>query len=59
MIQAPAASTPRIRGRKWMAMKTDVLIASDHWCVMCRATGVERLAIVVDHRTPLWQGGSN
>lgn len=59
MVQAPTGSTPRIRGRKWMAMKTDALVASDHWCVMCLSVGVETLAVVVDHRTPLWKGGSN
>lgn len=59
MQQASAESTPRIRGRQWMKMKTDALIASDHWCVACSAEGRQTLAVEVDHKTPLWRGGSN
>ena len=57
--QAAAGATPRIRGRQWMKIKTDALAASNHWCVECQAEGVQTLAVVVDHRIPLWQGGSN
>ncbi|WP_310011937.1 HNH endonuclease [Herbaspirillum frisingense] len=59
MQQASAGTTPRIRGRQWMKMKTDTLVASDHWCVACLAEGKHRIAVQVDHKTPLWRGGSN
>ncbi|MBW9332464.1 HNH endonuclease [Herbaspirillum sp. RU 5E] len=58
-LQQGAGGTPRIRGRQWMKMKTDALVASDHWCVACLAEGKETLAVEVDHRDPLWRGGSN
>ncbi|QBP75394.1 HNH endonuclease [Herbaspirillum huttiense] len=54
-----AESTPRIRGRQWMKIKTDALMASDHWCVLCLAEGRQTIAVEVDHKTPLWRGGSN
>ncbi|MRT27629.1 HNH endonuclease [Herbaspirillum sp. CAH-3] len=57
--QASAYSTPRIRGRQWMKMKTDALVASDHWCVACLAEGRQTIAVEVDHKDPLWRGGSN
>lgn len=57
--QQVAAGTPRIRGRQWMKMKTDALVASDHWCVACLAEGRQTIAVEVDHKTPLWRGGSN
>ena len=57
--QAAVGGTPRIRGRHWMKMKTDALVASDHWCVACLAEGKQTSAIQVDHKTPLWRGGSN
>ncbi|ONN68122.1 hypothetical protein BTM36_01835 [Herbaspirillum sp. VT-16-41] len=57
--QTAVGGTPRIRGRQWMKMKTDALVASDGWCVMCLAEGIETLAVEVDHRDPLWRGGSN
>jgi len=59
MQQASAGTTPRIRGRQWMKIKTDALVASDGWCVLCLAEGKETLAVEVDHRDPLWRGGSN
>lgn len=57
--QLVANGTPRIRGRQWMKIKTDALVASDGWCVLCLAEGKETLAVEVDHRDPLWRGGSN
>lgn len=57
--QTAVGGTPRIRGRQWMKMKTDTLVASDHWCVACLAEGKHSIAVQVDHKTPLWQGGSN
>ena len=57
--QVAAGGTPRIRGRRWMEIKTDALVASDGWCVMCLAEGRETVAVEVDHRDPLWRGGSN
>ncbi|WP_374726411.1 HNH endonuclease [Herbaspirillum seropedicae] len=59
ILASSAGSTSRIRGRQWMKMKTAALVASDHWCVECLVVGVQRLAVEVDHRIPLWRGGSN
>ncbi|MFJ3316128.1 HNH endonuclease [Herbaspirillum huttiense] len=59
MLPVSAGATPRIRGRQWMRMKTDALVASDHWCVACLAEGRQTIAVEVDHKTPLWRGGSN
>lgn len=59
MHKPTAGTIPRIRGRQWMKIKTDALVASDHWCVACLAEGRQTIAVEVDHKTPLWRGGSN
>lgn len=59
LLQTKAGATPRIRGRQWMKMKTETLVASDHWCVECLVDGRQTLAMEVDHIVPLWRGGSN
>jgi 5-methylcytosine-specific restriction protein A len=58
-VTARPDTTERIRGRKWMKIKTDVLIATDHYCVECQKQGISTIAAEVDHVVPLWKGGTN
>jgi len=56
VLEAKAGTTPRIRGRAWMAMRRDTLIAGGFKCVDC---GRVHSSNEVDHNIPLEQEGSN
>lgn len=56
VLATKAGATPRIRGRQWMAMRKNTLIAADFACVDCGRVSATN---EVDHDTPLEQGGSN
>ena len=49
--------TPRIRGRKGQAIRAAHL-AGEPLCRMCRAEGKVTIAVMVDHITPLAEGGA-
>jgi 5-methylcytosine-specific restriction protein A len=55
LTQSPEA-TPRIRGRRWMRIRQEALLAGKYQCVDC---GCLSLRNEVDHDVPLEQGGSN
>jgi 5-methylcytosine-specific restriction protein A len=48
----------RTRGRKWMEIRRQLLSAHP-CCVMCQRNGKIRLAVEVDHKIPLHQGGTD
>lgn len=50
--------TERIRGSAWMAIRARILKREPR-CAMCLAKGELNPAVIVDHRTPLFEGGSN
>jgi 5-methylcytosine-specific restriction enzyme A len=62
MVRGMTASrfdpTPRIRGRKLMAMRA-LWFAQHPLCVMCKAQGRVSMATELDHIVPLFKGGTD
>lgn len=54
-------SSIRTRGNAWMKVRDRILRRDNGLCRCdtCKATGALRLAHEVDHRTPLWKGGTD
>lgn len=50
--------TPRLRGRAWGAQRA-LLLAQQPLCVHCKALGRVRAATEIDHKVPLFKGGSH
>jgi 5-methylcytosine-specific restriction protein A len=50
--------TERLRGRAAVDRRADWL-RRHPLCCMCEAEGRTTVASVVDHRTPLWEGGAD
>lgn len=59
LLAAKPGVEKRIQGRAGVKMRQQAKRAAGHLCVRCTAEGRVRAATVVDHRVPLWQGGSN
>lgn len=62
--RVPSLSTgeaQRTRGDAWMRTRERILMRDAGLCRCdeCRESGAVRLADEVDHRTPLWAGGTN
>lgn len=51
-------ATPRVRGRRGVERRRAYL-SMHPLCVRCQAKGIIRAAIVVDHITPLSEGGAD
>lgn len=58
VLNTKAGTTPRIRGRAWMATRERVALAHDYRCVGCGCVWVPGRD-QTDHDVPLEQGGSN
>lgn len=56
MLETKAGSTERTRGRKWMRIRQDTLLAGRFTCVDC---GYVNASNEIDHNTPLEQGGTD
>ena len=50
--------TPRTRGRKWMQMR-DLWLTQNPLCSECLKSGHVTLATEVDHKIPLFKGGTD
>jgi 5-methylcytosine-specific restriction protein A len=50
--------TPRTRGSKWMSIRDKVLRAAP-LCYICKEKGIITPAKEVDHKTPLFMGGTD
>lgn len=59
-VMAPGRpdATPRLRGRAGVERRA-MWLAQHPLCVDCEARGITKMADVVDHITPLWQGGAD
>jgi 5-methylcytosine-specific restriction protein A len=60
MLSKPvkAAATKRIRGRK-LQQRNALFLLENPLCTACDSEGRVSPAEEVDHRTPLWAGGSD
>jgi 5-methylcytosine-specific restriction protein A len=61
-VQPLATDNQRVRGSTWQKTRDRILRRDMGLCQCpdCQAPGATpRLATVVDHRTPLWEGGGN
>jgi len=56
---APPTAVERTRGRAWMEKRDFILTRDCGICQMCQRAGRLRLASEVDHKTPLWAGGTD
>ena len=54
-LATTVSETQRTRGGKWMRMRHTILRRDNGMCCLCNA----ELASEVDHRLPLWQGGTD
>jgi 5-methylcytosine-specific restriction protein A len=57
-VAAAPLEVDRMSSRPWSRLRSQVLSANP-LCVHCRAQGRVEAATEVDHRVPLWRGGSN
>ena len=55
MLETKAGSTERTRGRKWMSIRQDTLLAGRFTCVDCGHVSAKN---EIDHEIPLEQGGA-
>ena len=56
VLDTKAGSTERVRGRKWLSIRQQVLLRDNYTCVQC---GLVSMDNECDHIIPLEQGGSN
>ena len=56
VLDTKAGSTKRIRGRKWLSIRQQVLLRDNYTCARCGLASVDNEC---DHIIPLEQGGSN
>jgi 5-methylcytosine-specific restriction protein A len=56
VLDVNPSATPRIRGRKWMALRDQALVSGLFTCVDCGRVSTDN---EIDHDVPLEQGGSN
>lgn len=55
---APVDSSPRLRGRPWIAIR-DRVLKTNPLCKSCLTTGKVKIADEVDHIVPLCKGGTD
>ena len=58
MTRSRFDSTPRTRGRKWIAMRA-LFLTNNPLCIQCKKAGKVTLATEVDHILPLFKGGTD
>lgn len=56
---ATTKETSRLSGGAWETIRVRILRRDMGLCQLCKATGRVRAARVVDHISPLWEGGSH
>lgn len=57
----PVTQTPdtRLRGRAWLKLRAYVMRRDRGLCQLCLSRGDTTPAREVDHKTPIWRGGSD
>lgn len=56
--RSPYDTSKRIRGRRWMEMRS-ILLMQQPLCLECKKVGRVSMATEVDHIVPLFKGGTD
>ncbi|WP_312547568.1 HNH endonuclease signature motif containing protein [Massilia sp.] len=59
LTAAPAATAERKRGSAGVADRNRIRKRDCGLCQACKAKGLVALGVAVDHKVPLWAGGSD
>lgn len=59
LVSAPMATVERKRGSAGVRDRNRIRARDCGLCQACKAKGVVALGVAVDHKVPLWAGGSD